>query len=64
MAADSIRLVGRGGARTALAGRGYLTQHAAGRDWRADLAGFWQVHPAAADTPRGRRPGRAAPAAR
>jgi tRNA/tmRNA/rRNA uracil-C5-methylase (TrmA/RlmC/RlmD family) len=50
VAADSIRLVGRGGARTALAGRGYLTQHAAGRDWRADLAGFWQVHPAAADT--------------
>jgi tRNA/tmRNA/rRNA uracil-C5-methylase (TrmA/RlmC/RlmD family) len=48
--ADSIRLMGRGGARTALAGRGYLTQHAAGRDWRADLAGFWQVHPAAADT--------------
>ena len=50
VAADSIRLVGRGGARTALAGRGYLTQHAAGRDWRTDLAGFWQVHPAAADT--------------
>jgi tRNA/tmRNA/rRNA uracil-C5-methylase (TrmA/RlmC/RlmD family) len=50
VAADSVRLVGRGGARTALAGRGYLTQHAAGRDWRTDLAGFWQAHPAAADT--------------
>jgi tRNA/tmRNA/rRNA uracil-C5-methylase (TrmA/RlmC/RlmD family) len=50
VAADSIRLVGRGGARTALAGRGHLTQQAAGRDWRTDLAGFWQVHPAAADT--------------
>jgi tRNA/tmRNA/rRNA uracil-C5-methylase (TrmA/RlmC/RlmD family) len=50
VAADSIRLVGRGGARTGLAGRGHLTQHAAGRDWRTDLAGFWQVHPAAADT--------------
>jgi tRNA/tmRNA/rRNA uracil-C5-methylase (TrmA/RlmC/RlmD family) len=50
VAADSIRLVGRGGARTAVAGRGYLTQDAAGRDWRTDLAGFWQVHPAAADT--------------
>jgi tRNA/tmRNA/rRNA uracil-C5-methylase (TrmA/RlmC/RlmD family) len=48
--ADSIRLVGRGGARTAVAGRGYLTQRASGRDWRTDLAGFWQVHPAAADT--------------
>jgi tRNA/tmRNA/rRNA uracil-C5-methylase (TrmA/RlmC/RlmD family) len=32
------------------AGRGYLTQHAAGRDWRVGLGGFWQVHPAAADT--------------
>ncbi|HUZ23426.1 MAG TPA: TRAM domain-containing protein [Streptosporangiaceae bacterium] len=50
VAADSVRSVGRSGARTALAGRGYLTQHAAGRDWRVDLAGFWQVHPAAADT--------------
>jgi tRNA/tmRNA/rRNA uracil-C5-methylase (TrmA/RlmC/RlmD family) len=48
--ADSIRLVGRGGARTAVAGRGHLTQRASGRDWRTDLAGFWQVHPAAADT--------------
>jgi tRNA/tmRNA/rRNA uracil-C5-methylase (TrmA/RlmC/RlmD family) len=48
--ADSVRLVGRGGARQALAGRGHLTQHASGRDWRTDLAGFWQVHPAAADT--------------
>jgi tRNA/tmRNA/rRNA uracil-C5-methylase (TrmA/RlmC/RlmD family) len=25
-------------------------QHAAGRDWRLDAHGFWQVHPAAADT--------------
>jgi tRNA/tmRNA/rRNA uracil-C5-methylase (TrmA/RlmC/RlmD family) len=50
VAADSIRIVGRGGTRTAVAGRGYLTQHAVGRDWRTDLAGFWQGHPAAADT--------------
>jgi len=50
VAADSLRSVGRSGARTAVAGRGYLTQRAAGRDWRVDLAGFWQVHPAAADT--------------
>jgi tRNA/tmRNA/rRNA uracil-C5-methylase (TrmA/RlmC/RlmD family) len=25
-------------------------QHAAGRDWRLDAHGFWQVHPAAAST--------------
>jgi tRNA/tmRNA/rRNA uracil-C5-methylase (TrmA/RlmC/RlmD family) len=29
---------------------GYLRQRAAGRDWRVSPAGFWQVHPAAADT--------------
>jgi tRNA/tmRNA/rRNA uracil-C5-methylase (TrmA/RlmC/RlmD family) len=28
----------------------FLAQHAAGRDWRVAAAGFWQVHPAAADT--------------
>jgi len=27
----------------------YLTQRAAGRDWRVSAAGFWQVHPGAAD---------------
>jgi len=48
--ADNAALVGPHGGRTAVAGRGYLTQHAAGRTWRVDLAGFWQVHPAAADT--------------
>ncbi len=31
-------------------GRGYLSQHAAGRDWRVSAGVFWQVHPAAADT--------------
>ena len=31
-------------------GRGYLRQRAAGRDWRVSPAGFWQVHPDAADT--------------
>jgi tRNA/tmRNA/rRNA uracil-C5-methylase (TrmA/RlmC/RlmD family) len=31
-------------------GRRYLTQHAAGRDWRVSAGAFWQVHPAAADT--------------
>jgi len=28
----------------------YLTQRAAGRDWRVAATGFWQVHPGAADT--------------
>ena len=50
VAADSAAAVSPQGARTSLAGTGYLTQHAAGRAWRVDLAGFWQVHPAAADT--------------
>jgi tRNA/tmRNA/rRNA uracil-C5-methylase (TrmA/RlmC/RlmD family) len=47
--ADAIQLVRRTGARTPVRGRGYLTQHAAGRDWRVSLGGFWQVHPGAAD---------------
>ena len=36
--------------RTVLRGTGYLRQRAAGRDWRVSAAGFWQVHPGAADT--------------
>ena len=28
----------------------HLRQRAAGRDWRVSATGFWQVHPAAADT--------------
>jgi tRNA/tmRNA/rRNA uracil-C5-methylase (TrmA/RlmC/RlmD family) len=35
---------------TPIRGRGYLSQHAAGRDWRVSAGAFWQVHPAAADT--------------
>jgi tRNA/tmRNA/rRNA uracil-C5-methylase (TrmA/RlmC/RlmD family) len=31
-------------------GDGYLRQRAAGRSWRVSAAGFWQVHPGAADT--------------
>jgi tRNA/tmRNA/rRNA uracil-C5-methylase (TrmA/RlmC/RlmD family) len=31
-------------------GRPYLTRYAAGREWRVSAGGFWQVHPAAADT--------------
>jgi tRNA/tmRNA/rRNA uracil-C5-methylase (TrmA/RlmC/RlmD family) len=47
--ADSVQVESRSGARTPLRGRGYLTQHAAGRDWRVSLGGFWQVHPGAAN---------------
>jgi tRNA/tmRNA/rRNA uracil-C5-methylase (TrmA/RlmC/RlmD family) len=35
---------------TPVRGRAYLTQRAAGRQWRVSAGGFWQVHPAAADT--------------
>jgi tRNA/tmRNA/rRNA uracil-C5-methylase (TrmA/RlmC/RlmD family) len=49
VAADSIQLAARSGARIPVRGRGYLTQRAAGRDWRVSLGGFWQVHPGAAD---------------
>jgi tRNA/tmRNA/rRNA uracil-C5-methylase (TrmA/RlmC/RlmD family) len=49
IAADSIRLVRRSGARTPVRGRGYLTERAAGREWRVSLGSFWQVHPGAAD---------------
>jgi tRNA/tmRNA/rRNA uracil-C5-methylase (TrmA/RlmC/RlmD family) len=34
---------------TPLRGRGYLSQHAAGQDWRVSAGAFWQVHPGAAD---------------
>ena len=34
---------------TPVRGRGYLSQYAAGRDWRVSAGAFWQVHPAAAD---------------
>ena len=33
-----------------VSGRPYLTQRAAGREWRVSAGSFWQVHPAAADT--------------
>jgi tRNA/tmRNA/rRNA uracil-C5-methylase (TrmA/RlmC/RlmD family) len=38
------------GRRAAQRGPAHLRQRAAGRDWRVSAAGFWQVHPAAADT--------------
>ena len=31
-------------------GRAYLTQRAAGRQWRVSAGAFWQVHPGAADS--------------
>ena len=31
-------------------GRRWVLEQAAGREWRVDGAGFWQVHPGAADT--------------
>jgi tRNA/tmRNA/rRNA uracil-C5-methylase (TrmA/RlmC/RlmD family) len=34
---------------TPVRGRGWLSQRAAGRDWRVSAGTFWQVHPAAAD---------------
>jgi tRNA/tmRNA/rRNA uracil-C5-methylase (TrmA/RlmC/RlmD family) len=47
--AESVQLVRRQGTRIPVRGRGYLTQRAAGRDWRVSLGGFWQVHAAAPD---------------
>jgi tRNA/tmRNA/rRNA uracil-C5-methylase (TrmA/RlmC/RlmD family) len=38
-----------GGNRT-VRGHSHLPQRAAGRTWRVSATGFWQVHPAAADT--------------
>ena len=38
------------GRRGAERGPAHLRQRAAGRDWRVSATGFWQVHPAAADT--------------
>jgi tRNA/tmRNA/rRNA uracil-C5-methylase (TrmA/RlmC/RlmD family) len=36
--------------RTLVEGRAYLAERAAGRIWQVGADGFWQVHPAAADT--------------
>src|SRR6201999_1430735 len=38
------------GRTTVYRGRPYLSERAAGRDWRVSAPGFWQVHPAVADT--------------
>jgi tRNA/tmRNA/rRNA uracil-C5-methylase (TrmA/RlmC/RlmD family) len=48
ISADSVlRRSGHG--MTPLRGRPYLSQRAAGRDWRVSAGAFWQVHPGAAD---------------
>jgi tRNA/tmRNA/rRNA uracil-C5-methylase (TrmA/RlmC/RlmD family) len=46
--ADSV-LRRAGHSLTPLRGRSYLSQRAAGRDWRVGAGAFWQVHPDAAD---------------
>jgi tRNA/tmRNA/rRNA uracil-C5-methylase (TrmA/RlmC/RlmD family) len=46
--ADSV-LSRAGHSLTPLRGHSYLSQRAAGRDWRVGAGAFWQVHPAAAD---------------
>jgi tRNA/tmRNA/rRNA uracil-C5-methylase (TrmA/RlmC/RlmD family) len=52
VAADTVLSgrTGRTGRTKVVRGTGYLRQRAAGRDWRVSAAGFWQVHPRAADT--------------
>jgi tRNA/tmRNA/rRNA uracil-C5-methylase (TrmA/RlmC/RlmD family) len=51
LAADAVlrRTGPRNHRLTPVRGRRYLSQHAAGRDWRVSAGAFWQVHPAAAD---------------
>jgi tRNA/tmRNA/rRNA uracil-C5-methylase (TrmA/RlmC/RlmD family) len=50
--ADSYGLDGWGGpaGQSTLIGPPVVTERAAGREWRVSTGGFWQVHPAAADT--------------
>ena len=55
--ADSVATVAPSGARTSVAGRWATSpSRPPAWAWRVDLAGFWQVHPAAADTLAGRCP--------
>jgi tRNA/tmRNA/rRNA uracil-C5-methylase (TrmA/RlmC/RlmD family) len=49
IAADAVLRRARNQRLTPVRGRGYLSQHAAGRDWRVSAGAFWQVHPAAPD---------------
>ena len=48
--ADAVlRRTGPSNRLTPMRGRTYLSQRAAGRDWRVSAGAFWQVHPGAAD---------------
>lgn len=47
---DSLLDEGHAGSRTLLEGPAEVRELAAGREWRVPPDGFWQVHPAAADT--------------
>jgi tRNA/tmRNA/rRNA uracil-C5-methylase (TrmA/RlmC/RlmD family) len=47
---DRLRLVTARDGATFADGPLVLHEHAAGRDWQVTGSGFWQVHPAAADT--------------
>ena len=46
----AVLAAGRAGSRPGNRAPRFLTQRAAGRDWRVAATGFWQVHPGAADT--------------
>jgi tRNA/tmRNA/rRNA uracil-C5-methylase (TrmA/RlmC/RlmD family) len=48
LTADSV-LRRSGHSLTPVRGRSYLSQRAAGRNWRVSAGAFWQVHPRAAD---------------
>ena len=61
---DTVALARKRGSRIPVRGRGYLTQQAAGRDWRVSLGGFWQVHPRCGGHAGGGRPCRRSAAAR
>ncbi len=49
-AGERLRLVGTRDGASFADGPLVLHEHAAGRDWQVSGSGFWQVHPAAADT--------------
>ncbi|GAB1642365.1 class I SAM-dependent RNA methyltransferase [Krasilnikovia sp. MM14-A1259] len=49
-AGDLVQQEMRAGDRVQLTGPAQVGERAAGREWRLSADGFWQVHPAAADT--------------
>ena len=46
----AVRVTNGAGTVRQVAGRTRVREHAAGRDWQVAPGGFWQVHPASADT--------------